>query len=138
MFSRMRLDFTSLDKALASLERAIKRSKSDPDDEEVRDAVIQRFEYTYELCWKMLKRQLEAEAPNPSVIDTLSFRDLLREAAERGILKDVERWMDYREMRNITSHTYDDRKAREVYRAAVEFYDNARALLNSLKKRYDA
>jgi hypothetical protein len=104
----MPLDFTSLEKASAGLERAIKRSKGAPDDEEVRDAVIQRFEYTYELCWKMLKRQLEAQSPSPSVIDTLSL------------------------------HTYDDRKAQDVYRAALEFYDDARALLESLKKRRDA
>ena len=131
----MHLDFTSLDKALASLNRAIQRSQGSPQDEEVRDAVIQRFEYTYELCWKMLKRQLELEAPNPAIIDTLSFRDLLREAAQVGIQIDMERWLDYREMRNITSHTYDDSKAQSVYRSAIEFYDDALALLEALKKR---
>jgi nucleotidyltransferase substrate binding protein (TIGR01987 family) len=131
----MHLDFASLEKALASLSRAIQRSRVDPQDEELRDAVIQRFEYTYELCWKMLKRQLELESPTPARMDTLSFRDLLREAAQVGILQDVERWMDYREMRNITSHTYDDLKARNVYDAAIEFYDDARALLKALEAR---
>jgi len=131
----MRLDFTSLEKALASLSRAIQRSQAVRQDEELRDAVIQRFEYTYELCWKMLKRQLELEAPNPALIDTLSFRDVLREAAQVGMLRDVERWMDYREMRNITSHTYNDLKARNVYDAALEFYDDARALLEALVAR---
>ncbi len=134
----MALDFTSLEKALASLHRAIQRSQTDPDDEEVRDAVIQRFEYTYELCWKMLKRQLEVESPNPAVIDTLSFRDLLREAAQVGILADIESWLDYREMRNITSHTYDDNKAQSVYLSALDFYDDALALFETLKKRSHA
>jgi nucleotidyltransferase substrate binding protein (TIGR01987 family) len=131
----MRLDFTSLTKALASLNRAIQRSQAAVEDEELRDAVIQRFEYSYELCWKMLKRQLEMESPNPAVIDTLSFRDLLREAAQTGIMKDIERWMDYREMRNITAHTYDDKKAQTVYNAALDFYNDAVALLGVLEKR---
>lgn len=131
----MRLDFTSLEKALDSLHRGIQRSQQAPKDEELRDAVIKRFEYTYELCWKMLKRQLELESPTPSLVDALSFRDVLREAAQVGVLKDIERWMDYREMRNITSHTYDDAKARSVYDAAVEFYNDASALLKALEGR---
>ena len=79
----MILDLSSLRKALKSLDHAIERSKKNPRDEEIRDAVIQRFEYTYELSWKMLKRQLESEHPAPVEVDALSFRDLLREAAER-------------------------------------------------------
>ena len=66
----MKLDFSALKKAVATLERGIERSISAPADEELRDAVIQRFEYTYELCWKMLKRQVEAEAATPSAIDS--------------------------------------------------------------------
>jgi nucleotidyltransferase substrate binding protein (TIGR01987 family) len=129
----MRLDFTSLEKALNSLHRAILRSQASPGDEELRDAVIQRFEYSYELCWKMLKRRLEQDVPDPSGIDRLSFRELLREAAERGYVQDVERWMDYRGLRNITAHTYDEQKARDVHQAAVEFYDDARVLLKALQ-----
>ncbi len=131
----MKLDFSPLNKALSSLHRAIVRAQGAPGDEELRDAVIQRFEYTYELSWKMLKRQLEQEAPNPAEIDRLSFRELLREAAERGMVADVERWMDYREQRNITSNIYDERKAESVYGTAIEFYDDAKALLNELEKR---
>lgn len=131
----MRLDFSPLNKALQSLNRAIRRSQATPDDEELRDAVIQRFEYTYELSWKMLKRQIEQESPDPSLIDHLSFRDLLRDGAERGIIKDVERWMDYREARNITAHTYDDQKAQSVYSAAIDFFDDATALLKALEER---
>lgn len=43
----------------------------EPSDEEVRDAVILRFEYCYEFCWKMLKRQLEQELPNPRNVQKL-------------------------------------------------------------------
>jgi nucleotidyltransferase substrate binding protein (TIGR01987 family) len=131
----MHLDFSSLKKAVYSLERALQRAHSAPQDEELRDAVIQRFECTYELCWKMLKRQLELEAPSPTEIDGLSFRDLLREAAQRGIIKDIERWMDYRELRNLTTHTYDEQKAQDVYQAAANFHRDALTLLEFLERR---
>ena len=131
----MPLDLSSLEKALESLDRAIARSKKSPRDEEVRDAVIQRFEYTYELSWKMLKRRLEVEHPSPAEVDSLSFRDLLREAAERGLIDDVEGWMDFRESRNITSHTYDRKKAESVRKCALKFVREARALLGRLNER---
>ena len=54
-----KLDLTSLRKALTILQKAIERYGREPEDEEVRDRVIQRFEYTYELCWKMLSKELQ-------------------------------------------------------------------------------
>lgn len=54
----MQLDLSSWKRALDTLERGIARSLATPADNEVRDAVIQRFEYCYELSWKMLKRHL--------------------------------------------------------------------------------
>lgn len=131
----MKLDLGSFEKALASLERAIRRSSAEVNDEELRDAVIQRFEYTYELSWKMLKRRLEQDSPSPQQIDRLSFNDLLREAAERGMITNVRRWMEFREQRNITSHTYDRKKAESVYATALDFAKEAGELLAKLQER---
>lgn len=131
----MTLDFSSLDRALASLGRATERSILEPSDEEVRDAVIQRFAYFYELCWRMLKRQLEQELPNPSDADRMSFPDLMREGAERGLVAHPERWLSYRYQRNLTSHTYDEEKARAVHATALEFLADGRALLAALLAR---
>lgn len=126
------LDLTPLQNALASLGRAYARSEDAPDDEELRDAVIQRFEYTYELCWKMLRRRLEMDAASPDEIDRLSFRDLIRAGTERGFVSEVEPWMRYRELRNLTTHTYDEAKA-ELVRAAVgAFIAHATALEQAL------
>lgn len=131
----MALDFSALEHALTSLGRAVDRSLREPSDEEVRDAVIQRFEYCYELCWKMLKRQLELELPNPGDADRMSYADLMREGAERGLVAQPQRWLTYRYQRNLTSHAYDQAKAREVHAAAIEFLGDARALLSALKAR---
>jgi nucleotidyltransferase substrate binding protein (TIGR01987 family) len=126
------LDISSLQKAVASLERGIRRASAAGDDEELRDAVIQRFEYTYELCWKMLKRRLEMDHPHPAEVDQMSFQGLLREGGERGLIEDVGRWMGYREQRNITAHTYDRTKAESVYATALEFIGDAKKLLSAL------
>jgi nucleotidyltransferase substrate binding protein (TIGR01987 family) len=129
------LDLTSFSKALSSLERAIARSSANPGDEEVRDSVIQRFEYTYELAWKMLKRRLEMDDPSPQSVDALTYRDLIRAGAERGLLEDPRAWFGYREMRNITSHTYNEEKARQVRAAACDFFVDAKLLHSRLTAR---
>ncbi|EKD27867.1 MAG: nucleotidyltransferase substrate binding protein, HI0074 family [uncultured bacterium] len=130
----MYLDFSSLEKAVSSLEKAILRAEKTKNDDILRDAVIQRFEYTYELCWKMLKRQIEMDSPTPALVDTLSFKELIREGAEKGFIDDVAAWIMYREQRNITSHVYNENKAISVYNTAVEFLKDAKSLLNKLKK----
>ena len=131
----MPLDLSSFRKALASLARAIARSQQSLRDEELRDAVIQHFEFTFELAWKTMKRQLEQEVAEPASVDRLGFHDLLREAAERGLLADVEGWMEYRRQRNITAHTYDEDKAKSVYQTALRFYSAALALAGEVGRR---
>jgi len=131
----MKLDLSSLQKAVASLGRAVVRSQGDTADEEIRDAVIQRFEYTYELCWKMLKRHVESVAASPAEIDQMSFKELMRDAAERGLVLDVEPWFEYRRQRNRTSHAYDAEAARSVYETALAFHGGALALLGELERR---
>jgi nucleotidyltransferase substrate binding protein (TIGR01987 family) len=129
------LDLSSLEKALDSLEHAIKRSKTEPEDKEVRDSVIQRFEYSYELSWKMMKRQLEIDSPTPVSIDAMGFKDMIREAAERNLINNPEAWFEYRRQRNITAHTYNEAKAVQVYEAAISFIQDAKMLLQNLQQK---
>ena len=131
----MQLDLTSWKRALANLERAITRSTAAPKDEEVRDAVIQRFEYSYELSWKMLKRHLEQVVPDPGAVDQWSFKELMREAAERGLIAAVEPWMEYRYQRNLTAHVYDEETARRVYESARSFIVDAKDLSAEVERR---
>ncbi|MBF0479099.1 MAG: nucleotidyltransferase substrate binding protein [Candidatus Omnitrophica bacterium] len=130
----MKLDFTSLEKAVASLEKAVKRSILDKNDEELRDAVIQRFEFSYELACKMIRRNLENMSDNPEEIDRLNYNDLIRVAAEKGLIGNVHNWFDYRRKRNISSHTYDQAQAHEVYVAALLFLDDIKQLMEIFKK----
>lgn len=119
---------------LQSLNKALERSAQVPTDLEVRDACIQRFEYTYELCIKIMKRYIEQEMPLSANIDTLNYRDLLRIAFESGLIAQVDKWFQYREARNQTSHAYDENKAHAVYQVLPEFAGQAQYLLNQLEQ----
>ena len=126
----MELILTPLEKAVASLAKAVQQ----PKDEFIRDAVIQRFEYTYELCWKMLRRRL-AEDQGESEVKLLSRKELFRMAAEYELLSDPAPWFSYHKARNETSHIYDEKKAEEVYLIAVQFLTDAQMLLKRLQER---
>jgi len=131
------IDLRPLKKALNSLMFAIERTEREAFDEMLRDSVIQRFEYTYELCWKMLKRRLERDVPSPESIDVMSFREMIREGAERGLIDDPLVWFVYRQKRNLTTHTYDEAVAKDVYQAAIAFAKDAKRLLEALVQRND-
>jgi nucleotidyltransferase substrate binding protein (TIGR01987 family) len=131
----MNINITYLQKAFLSLEHALHRSIKEPSDLEVRDACIQRFEYTFELSIKTIKRYLEQEMPIPEQLDQLNYRDLLRIAFEAGLVAQAESWFQYREARNQTSHTYDERKAGSVYAILPSFIEDTRFLLTQLEHR---
>lgn len=133
----MKLSLTALKKSVASLSVAIQEQTDNltPTQKLLhRDGIIQRFEYTYELCWKFMRRALK-EAEGESRLDILANRhDLFRLAAQVGIIQDVTVWMTYHEARNRTSHIYDEVVAQEVFSVATTFIDDAKDLLEKLEK----
>lgn len=132
----VQLDLSSLVNALLRLEEALQAHGAAPENTLYRDATIQRFEFSYELSHKMLKRYLEMASPNPAGIDEMAFPDMIRTASEQGLLRSGwDRWKDYRKARSITSHTYDEEKAKQVMTIIPDFLQEARALLGELQKR---
>ncbi len=97
--------------------------------------VVQHFESTFELCWKMLKRQLEREVASPSELDLASYRELFRIGQARGLIAAVQPWFEFRELRNITAHTYAREKALKVAAGAPVLLAHARALLRAVEDR---
>lgn len=128
------IEFSAFEKALASLIRVYERSKRESADEDIRDACIQRFEYTYELSFKMLKRILAQNLPSSEELDQMGFRDVVRLGARNGFIETPQNWFEYREKRNKTSHTYNEDKAIEVYNVLGRFIGDATNLLVLLKK----
>lgn len=141
--SELRLDLSALRDAVSSLEDGLEvvsdshwfLQQSGKVQNTLVAGVIQNFEFVYEISIKMIKRQIEAEAASPTEVDETNFRDVLRVAAEKGLIADVEAWFKYRKMRNITAHTYDHEKARQVYQDTLIFIGDARALLQKLEAR---
>lgn len=126
------LDISSLRNAVIQLEKGIEQAETEPMKEIVRDGVIQRFEYCYELAQKMIKRTLETQFDEK--VDTMAWNDVLRTASERGLLTNIERWFDYRTERNKTSQTYDASVATQVYASAKKFLPDVQTLLIHLEK----
>jgi nucleotidyltransferase substrate binding protein (TIGR01987 family) len=107
----------------------------EPENSLYRDAVIQRFEFTYGLCASMLKRTLarvEATAPE----NDMSFPALIRTASEYGLLRSGwDKWSEFRRARNLTSHVYDEEVARQVVKVIPAFSLEVEALYANLTRK---
>ncbi len=131
------IDLSTLRKALVQLQEAIGFWRGLPADSalkpHLRSAVIQSFEFTYELSVRMLRRVLIERSEAADLVADLSFNDLLRKAADASLVADPEPWRAWREMRNATSHAYDETKANQVATGAIRFAEDAAALLGALE-----
>ena len=130
------IDLTSFEKALASLFEVIKIYNCDKTDLITRDSMIQRFEYTYSISLKMIKRYLAGGAFVFENIDGMTFNEMIRQANKMGILRsNLEKWDIYRQKRNLTSHTYDEKIAQDVVSIIEDFALEAKHLLEKLKEK---
>lgn len=132
----MPIDLTPLHKAIGRLDFALTRHAREPADEEVRDSVIQRFEFTYDLSHKMLRRVLEATSADAELAEQMTFPALIRTGWEQGLVAGGwPIWDGFRNMRNITSHTYDEAKAADVAAKVPAFLEEAKFLAGKLEAR---
>ena len=128
------IDLTSYENALKTLNEIIIRYDKESYDNAIRDAVIQRFEYTYSLAIKIMMRYLQQQITD--FPDTPSFNEIIRKANQVGLLlNNLEKWTDYRHKRNLTSHTYEESIANTVISVVKDFQKDAEFLLTELKKR---
>lgn len=123
------LSLQKLEKALVSLEVIVKKP-DDPDRSNI-DATIQRFEFTFELFWKLLKVILEFQGT-----ETQYPRDTLRAAYRGRLINDEEGWLLMLKDRNLTSHTYDEAIADEIYHKIKEYVPIFRDTFNVLQERF--
>jgi len=122
---RSKLNLDPLKKALTSLERSIVQ----PKNEFTRDSVIQRFEYTFELSWRLMPQWIEADR----ALDDNSVKGILREGAKLGLIDNLELWFELQRTRNLTSHTYNENVAEEVYKIALKLPSETKSLLTKLE-----
>ena len=130
------LGLSVLKNALNRLVEGNDRYLKDINDTQIRDGLIQRYEFTYEITHKILKRHLELKSPNPEVFDAMAFSDLIRTGNEQSLLKnDWTKWKIFREMLSKSSHTYDEQIAKEVVSIIPDFIDEAKFLLTQLENK---
>ena len=123
-----------LERAIERLEEGLERYRSDTSDLQIRDGLIQRFEFTYEQGCKTLKRYLEYTAATPTLIDEMTFQDQIRTANEQGLLLGAwPEWRDYRKMRGMTSHSYSEAIALDVVDHIPEFLEEVSFLRDRLR-----
>lgn len=101
-----------LESALMRLEEALKEEKTDI----TRDSAILRFQLALELSWKYLRALLEEQA-----ISTYSPKNVIREAAQAGLLDDPETWIKFINYRNDVVHLYKEDLAEELYKSIRDF-----------------
>lgn len=114
--------FSNFRKALAKLSQAVdivsgRLAFADDVDELLQEGLIQRFEYTHELAWKVMKDYAEYQG----YTDVMDSRDAIRKALMIGLVED-KRWMETIEDRNLTSHNYNNDVASEIYENIVHIY----------------
>src|SRR5579884_3993474 len=111
----MPLDVAPLSNAVQRLREGLVRHLAEPQDEQLRDGLIQRFEFTYELSHKMLRRYLQEILPAADEAARMTFAELIRAGNERGLLRgEWPLWRHFRDIRTRTTHTYDADTAAEV------------------------
>lgn len=102
-------------RALKKLETALE--KNIYEDELYLDGLIQRFEFCFEISWKLMQKYLSYEG-----IEINSPRIAIRKSFETEIISDAEGWLEMLESRNLSTHTYDEITAKEIYKNVAEKY----------------
>jgi len=110
--------FDSFIKALATLERSVEAAKSRSLNELEEQGLIQGFEFTFELSWKLLKDYLESKGFK----DFHGSKDTFKLAFQEGLISDGELWMEMIENRNRSSHTYDLNIAKQIISVVISKY----------------
>jgi nucleotidyltransferase substrate binding protein (TIGR01987 family) len=112
---RWRQRFGNYLKALNQMARFIEKGNLSELEEQ---GLIKSFEYTFELAWKTLKDFLEYSGQS----DIYGSRDVIRKAFQLELIQDGDGWMDMLKSRNKTSHTYNEKTAREICTAVTSQY----------------
>ena len=101
----------------------------------VRDATIQRFEYTFEIFWKLVKEYLY----NHEGIECNSPKSCFREASSVGLLSEEQTitCLEMTDDRNLTSHTYIEEVAESIYEKIRDYSELMDTVLNRIKKRFE-
>ena len=139
-----KLDISALKKAAQAFDNALafaRKVEEKPEAaqefyevESARAAVIKHFEFTYELCWKIMKRYIEMDSGSEEA-DVLTRKELFRLSAEKKLIASFAQWVKFHEDRNRTSHVYNEAVADDVYETAKQFAGPLHDFIAAIEQR---
>ena len=129
------LNISALENAEKKLKEMLLRYEKESDDEAVRDSVIQRFEFAYSIALKTLRKYFIERAFVLEEVNQMSFNEMIRTASQLNLLSsNLEKWTVFREIRNMTSHTYDEEIALQVLSIIPDFSKEISFMITRLKE----
>lgn len=120
------IDISPLLKAQKMLQEGIREATSPLE----KTGAIQRFEFSYKLAWKTMRRILIKQG-----IETNSPRETFRFAGTNNLIDDVEFWFEAIRKRNLTVHTYDQEYADEIFAWLPLFQKHFDVFIEKIKTR---
>ncbi len=115
---RWKQRFSNFSRALSLLREAMEEDVFSLKQLE-KEGIIQRFEYTFELAWKVLKDKMEFDG---IVLDQISPKTVVRQAFAAKYINDPDTWLKMIGDRNLISHTYDFVKFEAVIQSIADSY----------------
>lgn len=123
----MTINTEYLERCIETLEKSyelIKTADEDTIDYEMyRNSLVKSFEITLEQSGKLLRKRLTPFFASKKAVDTLTFKDLFRQALKHSLIteEEVNRWLIYRDNRNNTAHDYGRAFAEETLKLMDDF-----------------
>jgi len=118
---RWKQRFQNFEKAIIKMQMALKAHVQEADNELYQLALIQTFEFTYELGWKTIRDYLQFEG----VKNVFLPREVIKYGFHHHIIEDGQAWINMMEDRNLMAHTYDERKAENAINNICKHYVKA-------------
>ncbi len=114
---RWKQRFANYSKALKQLESAVNKY-ADTEIDIIKEGIVQRFEFTHELAWKLMQDILQEEG----FTDIIGSRTATKTAFNRNLINDGDTWLEMIKSRNITVHTYDEKTLSQEFKKIVVLY----------------
>src|SRR5690554_2428310 len=128
--SKLEIKLNNFGNALRRLSDAASEYSMSNANDLMRDGVIQRFEFTYELAWKTTKEYLQSIG----IVDINSPKAIIKEAYGQKLIVNEQNWLLMLSDRNLTSHVYNEEMAKEIVgRITSDYIDEFEKLLINLQ-----
>jgi hypothetical protein len=139
-----KIETTYLEHCISTLEKSYsllqKANPAEIDYDMYRSASIKEFEIILEQCGKLLRKCLKPYYHSSQAVDKLYFKEVFKQCVLRSIITPelCERFLEYRDNRNSTSHDYGANFAEETLVLLPNFITDANLIVEAINTQNDA